>query len=220
MANPQYPMPPLGQMPSHLPQPGMPPRPSVMPRGTSRAVPVVVSAGLAVGVFCGLVLGLGTGDKAVASPPPGKPLSAEPTPAPRSTSAPTVKPTVAPADDRPAKVEAVANKAKIIVELEPYSIAASAKISVDGNEIIGSEIALDLGEAKKREVTLLIKAPGYKDHEQKVEVEGDTTLKIEMIKRASGGNPSGGGATGGPKRASPPGGNGGKKKPNSALIDI
>src|SRR2546423_6128527 len=37
-------------------------------QGTSKAVPVVVSAGLAVGVFCGLLFGLGTG-KAKASAP-------------------------------------------------------------------------------------------------------------------------------------------------------
>jgi hypothetical protein len=38
-------------------------------RGTSKAVPVVVSAGLAVGVFCGLLFGVGTGNKdAVAAP--------------------------------------------------------------------------------------------------------------------------------------------------------
>jgi hypothetical protein len=38
-----------------------------MRRGTSKTVPVVVSAGLAVGVFCGLLFGLGTGDDASAS---------------------------------------------------------------------------------------------------------------------------------------------------------
>ena len=32
-----------------------------MRRGTSKAIPVVVSAGLAVGVFCGLLFGVGTG---------------------------------------------------------------------------------------------------------------------------------------------------------------
>jgi hypothetical protein len=47
----------------------MPPRP--MKRGVSRAVPVVVSAGLAVGVFCGLLFGLGTGDQ-IASAEPSK----------------------------------------------------------------------------------------------------------------------------------------------------
>jgi hypothetical protein len=37
-------------------------------RGTSKAVPVVVSAGLAVGVFCGLLFGIGTGTEATGAP--------------------------------------------------------------------------------------------------------------------------------------------------------
>ena len=47
--------------------PQMPPRP--IKRGVSRAVPVVVSAGLAVGVFCGLLFGLGTGDQTASAEP-------------------------------------------------------------------------------------------------------------------------------------------------------
>jgi hypothetical protein len=61
MANPGYPMQPMqpmqpmgGGMP--MQQPGQ--RPMVR-RGTSKAVPVVVSAGLAIGVFAGLSAGLG-----------------------------------------------------------------------------------------------------------------------------------------------------------------
>ena len=65
MANP-YPMqpqpmmqPPMGtgQGPAQLPVTQS--RPAAVRRGTSRAVPVVVSAGLAIGVFCGLLFGLG-----------------------------------------------------------------------------------------------------------------------------------------------------------------
>lgn len=40
-------------------------------QGTSHVVPVVVSAGLAVGVFCGLLFGLGTGKQAPAEPSRG-----------------------------------------------------------------------------------------------------------------------------------------------------
>lgn len=40
-------------------------------RGTSKAIPVVVSAGLAVGVFCGLLFGVGTG-KSNAAPSSSK----------------------------------------------------------------------------------------------------------------------------------------------------
>lgn len=47
---------------------GAPPMQRPMRRGTSKAVPVVVSAGLAVGVFCGLLFGVGTGkDEAAAA---------------------------------------------------------------------------------------------------------------------------------------------------------
>lgn len=75
MATPGYPQmqghPPMGGPPMMGPPMGaqMPPRP--IKRGVSRAVPVVVSAGLAVGVFCGLLFGLGTGDQ-VASAEPSK----------------------------------------------------------------------------------------------------------------------------------------------------
>src|SRR3954470_22176904 len=65
MATPGYPQMMGGPM---APMPGgamQMPRP--MRRGSPKIVPVVVSAGLAVGVFCGLLFGLGTG-KSNASP--------------------------------------------------------------------------------------------------------------------------------------------------------
>jgi hypothetical protein len=67
MANPGYPqmgqMPPMGGPPMGGPPMGGPPMAQhrTVRRGTSKVVPVVVSAGLAVGVFCGLLFGLGTG---------------------------------------------------------------------------------------------------------------------------------------------------------------
>src|SRR3954468_21673179 len=79
MATPGYPQMggPMGQMPMGG-QPGggygapMGQGPQTMQRpvkrGTSKAVPVVVSAGLAVGVFCGLLFGVGV-DKGEAAPP-------------------------------------------------------------------------------------------------------------------------------------------------------
>src|ERR1700748_1464613 len=68
--------------------PMMPPRPQK--RGVSRAVPVVVSAGLAVGVFCGLLFGLGTGDQtAQAEPAKGNNVRPEaPEPQPEKGAAP------------------------------------------------------------------------------------------------------------------------------------
>jgi hypothetical protein len=74
MANPYPPQMQPGMQPMQPMQsgPGMPP--GMMPggggipmagtvrKGTPKAVPIVVSAGLAVGVFCGLYFGLGTGE--------------------------------------------------------------------------------------------------------------------------------------------------------------
>lgn len=77
MANPYPPMqqpmmqPPMGtgQGPAQMPQgPQARPPGNVMRRGTSKAVPVVVSAGLAIGVFCGLLFGLGVDKEATAEP--------------------------------------------------------------------------------------------------------------------------------------------------------
>lgn len=85
MANPGYPQmgqmppgmgPPMGGPPMGMP-PGMPPRP--VRQGVSKAVPIVVSAGLAVGVFCGLLFGVGTGKKdAVAAPSKGNNAKEQP----------------------------------------------------------------------------------------------------------------------------------------------
>src|SRR5437764_12153583 len=65
----------MGQTPQSMQSQQPPPVAAVPPPkparpGTSKAVPVVVSAGLAVGVFCGLLFGLGTGDTASASSDP------------------------------------------------------------------------------------------------------------------------------------------------------
>lgn len=86
MAAPGYPQ--MGQMPPMGGPPmGAQPMPRPVRQGTSKAVPVVVSAGLAVGVFCGLLFGVGTGkDEAVAAPASGnnvkKDGEAEPMPEP------------------------------------------------------------------------------------------------------------------------------------------
>jgi hypothetical protein len=68
MANPAYPpqMQPQGMPGRPVPGGGGIPLAGTMRKGTPKAVPIVVSAGLAVGVFCGLYFGLGTGQAAEA----------------------------------------------------------------------------------------------------------------------------------------------------------
>ncbi|MBA3821646.1 MAG: hypothetical protein H0X17_22370 [Deltaproteobacteria bacterium] len=109
--------------------------------------------------------------------------------------------------------------AKLMIEIKPESIATSAKITVDGKAVTGGSYEVVLGDAAKQDVKVVVKASGYRDVEQKVEVEdADTTLKIELVKRGGGG--------GGLKRPPPPGGSGkktgGGKKTRGAggLIDI
>ena len=129
MVNPAYPpqmqMPP-GQGPGRpgMPGPGMPmgmgpgpgiPQANMTRRGTPKAVPIVVSAGLAIGVFCGLYFGLGTGEKPAEAqaasaktgdnvPPSAAPATNETTnfksaPIDPSTGKPAVDPTAVPGTD-------------------------------------------------------------------------------------------------------------------------
>ncbi len=253
-------------------QPQMPPQqmhqqpprgPNVTKGGTSRAVPVVVSAGLAIGVFCGLLFGVGIPDDANAGPSTGNNVkSAEvdttPTPTPTASSSTATKPTTTVATTKPvtnagsaaptasAGTTAAAGttagagsaatgtkpaagagsgsapptvaaapalkKVKLIVEVKPDTVAATAKITVDKQDLTGGTMELEIPGDGKKEVKVVVKATGYKTVEQKVEVEGDVTVKVELIKR------SGGGGGGTPSR--PPTGGGKKKPAGSGLIDI
>lgn len=255
----QQQMQPMGQPP----QMQQPPRgPKVTRNGTSRAVPVVVSAGLAVGVFCGLLFGVGIPEEATAGPSKGNNVkAAEPdtTPTPTASASTATKPATKPATatvpatgttagsgsavaataigttagsgatpaTKPAAgagsgsatptvaAAPAVRKVKLIVEIKPDTVAATAKITVDKKDIEGGTTELEIPGDGKKEVKVVVKASGYKTVEQKVEVEGDVTVKVELIKRSGGGG--GGGGT--PSR--PPTGGGGKKKPaGGGLIDI
>jgi hypothetical protein len=225
-----------------------PPRAPVMRSGTSKAVPVVISAGLAVGVFCGLLFGLGVEkDKtAVAAPTttttkqadpevpePFQPTATKPTP-PAKT--PDTKPTGSPiavaaagsgSGAKPAAGSGSATipakpTAKLTIEITPEAVAKSATITVDGKELEQNALEVDLGDAKKKDVKVLIKAAGYKDVEQKVEVlaDHDNLYKVELVKRSSGGGLTRPPPPGGNGTKKPPNGNGTKKPPGGGLIDI
>jgi hypothetical protein len=204
--------PPMGQM-------GMMPRPP-MRQGTSKIVPVVVSAGLAVGVFCGLLFGLGTA-KTVAAPEKAsnnaKRADEVQVFQPESHANPNVK---IPDKNAPkagsnagsnavaqagtgsaAAAEPAVKPTKLVVEIKPEAAAQTAKVLIDGNPIEGlsTEFALDPGTSKKVKVT--VKANGYKDIEQEVDVEGESvTVKLDLIKgrstpTATAATGEGGGAT-------------------------
>jgi len=210
--------------------PGGPPQ---MRRGTSRVVPVVVSAGLAVGVFCGLLFGLGTGKEEASAatsnktvgeknkdnhtvdvePPPSE-TSQAPLPKAPPTKPPAPAPTVASGGS--AAPEPAAKTVKLRVVLKPDSAAMLAKVTVDGKDAPEGKLDIDLGDAPKKEVRVAIKAQGFKDLDQKVEIEAgkDTELQLELVrKRVAAPLPPRPEPQGGKKP--PP-----SKKPGNGLIDI
>jgi hypothetical protein len=224
----------MGQMQMGGAPQGAAPMPRPVRRGTSKAVPVVVSAGLAVGVFCGLLFGVGTGKKEAAAAAPSASnvkkeaeTNAATTPAPvATTTPPPTTPTTPTAATTPAagsgagsgSATAVAattptapvkveKKVKLVVNIKPEAAASIAKVTVDGAAIEGMTTDI-VGD--KKQVKVEVKAAGYRSAEKKLDLVGDEmTLEIELSKR-----PSGGTTVHPPKRPDrPPSGGGG-------LIDI
>ena len=195
----QGPMGPQGPM---MAPPGMRPP---MRRGTSKAVPVVVSAGLAVGVFCGLLFGLGTGT-GEAAPSKGNNVKAQkddeaspttPTPAAKPVVKPTVAPTIAAKGSGSATPTVAAGPtvkmSKLTVKIAPEAAATAAKVQIDGKDIDG--LTIDLPTEKKT-VKVGVSAPGYHSFDKKVDLVGDEatiTVDVELVKRGGGG---GGGSPG------------------------
>jgi hypothetical protein len=232
MGGPMQPMggPPMG------PMGGMPPR-QPMRQGTSRLVPVVVSAGLAVGVFCGLLFGLGTGkrnasaetqvsrggkhvDDSTAAPVDFNAQISDqraPKAGSRTGSAVAANPGSGSGSSAGSAGSAAAGSAagsnadsaeptiktsKLVVEIKPDTVAQVAKIFVDGKFTTSPtvEVSLDPGTTKKK-VKVLVKAVGYKDVEQEIEVEGEsTTLKLELIRSGRSSNATAGAEGGGTGR--------------------
>jgi len=140
--------------------------------GTSRAVPVVVSAGLAIGVFCGLLFGLGVEkDEAVAATvttvePPKKPdtVAAPFQPERKDVKVPSLAPQVIKKDGTTepakagggsdAKTEKPVEPPKLTkingtlkFEIQPDDAAKVAKVTIDGKDIDGANFELDMTEA-------------------------------------------------------------------------
>ncbi|HEY5921064.1 MAG TPA: hypothetical protein VIV11_05305 [Kofleriaceae bacterium] len=251
MAAPGYPQmphggPPMGGPPMGGPPMGGPPmmggppttmnRP--MRRGTPKIVPIIMSAGLAVGVFCGLLFGVGKKSEAIAAAPAtGTNIKPEPEPpkpdpgaAPAGLGATAAKPvpdgsgakpagagsaavaagSAAPAAGSAVTAPAAEKKTKLTVTVKPDAAAKDAKLIVDGKEVPGMTIELP---ADKKSVKVEVKSSGYRSVDKKIDIAGgDTAIEFEMAKRSSsGGTPT----VRPPKRPDkPPGGGGG------GLIDI
>ena len=246
MAAPGYPqmgqMPPMGGPPMGGPPMGggMPPASRPMRRGTSKVVPVVVSAGLAIGVFCGLLFGLGTGKhEADAQPAAGSNTKTGSdtgeTPAPTPDKGNLLDPSKTPAAGSAAQAGSGSGSAvaaagsaagsgsaavkppgpptvKLTIQIKPEAAAKVAKIEVNGKEITGTSIDLPV-DTKVAKVS--VTATGYHSASSAVDMAGgDTTIEVELPRRASSGTPASGSPQV-PKR--PPGP---KKPPGGNLIDI
>lgn len=146
-----------------------------MQRRAPRAVPIVVSAGLAVGVFCGLLFGLGTGVTSAATELPPKALPNPPT---EVATAPEPRPPPPPPPEPPPP-----STIKVTVDITPRSAASNAKISIDGKALDGTSIEVPI---ESKSVRLSIAAEGFRSIDKSIELEGaDTTIKQEMSKRRS-----------------------------------
>lgn len=249
MANPGYPQ--MGQFPPGMgpsmggppmggPPMGAMPPPRPMTRGTPKIVPVIVSAGLAVGVFCGLLFGVGTGKKdAVAAPSKGTNAKDHPV---EDTTNMVVTPTkpitstaqlgggsgagsaaASGAGSGSAVAAAVGSGAgsgsaavkvsKLTITVKPDAASSAAKIQIDGKDITGNSIELP---ADKKSVKVSITAPGYHSLDKSIDLLGDeTAVELELVKRGGGGSPGFGGSdTHAPKVPTrPPGGDSGGTKP-------
>ena len=242
MANPGYPMPPnpnpmMGGPggPMQMPPPMRPPMP--IRRGTSKAVPVVVSAGLAVGVFCGLLFGVGTGkreahagtkasnvkmDDSATTPgaaPAGTGVTVAPIPSPAApvaagSGSATVAQAPTPPPPAPPPAQTV-KTSKLVFDIKPETAAAIAKITVDGKDVPGTTIDLPIDV---KNVKVSVKADGFHSFDKAIDLEGDkTTVSVELTKRSGGGAASTGAGSPGFGGASnstnhvptrPPGGDG------------
>jgi hypothetical protein len=242
MATPGYPQMQQGPMGMGGPPMQRPPRP--VRRGTSRAVPVVVSAGLAVGVFCGLLFGLGTG--ADAKPSSGSNVKAHQdddstvTPVYANTPTTPAKPaagsgsgsagggigsaTIAMAGAGSGSAMAVAPKTmKVTFKIDPEAAGSAATIMVDGKAITGTttEIPPDT-----KQIHVQVTAAGYHSYDAKAEVGGQAgdehMVTVPLVKRSTSSGTSspgfGGASTGGnhvPTAPPKP-----KKPANTGIIDI
>ena len=149
--------------------------------GGSKALPVMVAAGLAVGVCGGLVLVLGTGSSDAATEKKAevdteKEEAAEKPDPPKDLSGGDKKTdeTAEKKSDEPKKVEVAVD-----FELSPKD----ASITVDGEEISGSSYTLELEEGKTKKVKIAASAPNHESTEMDYEISKNDTVKIALTKQ-------------------------------------
>jgi hypothetical protein len=167
-----------------------PPPPPPRRGGGGKALPVAVGAGLAVGVFLGLILIRGTdpagAEDGLAGVDAG--VAASMDAAVATAKRPDAAPAPVPIDASPEP-----RKAVLTFDVSPGSIDG-IKLTVDGQEVSGDRFEIELGDEQRREVEIGASAPRYRRFRDKVEVSADRTVEIKM-RRRGGGRPSGGSTT-------------------------
>lgn len=154
----------------------------------SRALPVMVACGLAMGVFVGLVVVRGTGEAEGAVTATVNP--APPEPKEEATKPPEPPPPAADPPPPPAEPAPVDTSALLTFNLTPKN----AVVTVDGKAVADGKAEVTLVEGKAR-VRLVARADGYKSYEKSHLVTDDEAISIELVKKprrpSSGKGPSG-----------------------------
>ncbi|MBP9088645.1 MAG: hypothetical protein KBG15_21155 [Kofleriaceae bacterium] len=197
-------------------------------RGTSKAIPVVVAAGLAAGVFAGLMLGIGPkqndaqpiastqlgsgSSEEVAIPAPGNTASAIPvavvTPdapvdATGSAAAVAAAVPVATGSDAGSGSSAPSTPPEPVKKLAKITFAikppgATAEIRIDGQVVDGGVAEFDVTDGKKH-VEVTASAEGFDAFKKSFDVTRDDTLAIALVKKRSSTSSTSAGKTGGGK---------------------
>ncbi len=158
---------------------GYPSGPPAGPAGrgapAGKALPIVVSVGLAVGVFSGLMIVRPPAPAASAeglAPPPDAALAREARPPVDAGVAEQRPVAVAPAD------AALPATASLRFAVQPA--AAEVAITVDGVPVSERAVVLELGEGGERTVAIAARARGYRAWQDQRVVRADQLVTIEL----------------------------------------
>lgn len=184
----------------HNPYPPPPPPPKT--GGGGKALPIACGAGLAVGVFVGLLVIRGTGEaEAGASDETATPDAA----VIAADTTPDAAPPPAVIDAAPPVIDAAPAIRKAKLTFEGINDVDGVDIEIDGVRVEGKTHEIVLGDKKQVEVKVTASARGYRTFRDRVVVTTDQIVEIEMRRRRR----SGGGRD-----------NDTGKKPPGGLIDL
>lgn len=164
----------------------------------SRALPIVVSAGLAVGVFAGLMIILGTGgegegDKDTAATLPLADAGVAP---PDAAPPPDAAVDASPPDAGPPTATLTFTIEPPIDELDRFTLEVDGQ-PVEPGDNATHTVTLPF-DARETKVLIVAKASGYysKRLKETVEPDADKTIDIKLYKRRKSGGGDSGGSTG------------------------